>query len=150
MHDIFSYLVREVLFIDTHCSCLQQPFSGTRLLLAVLLPTLHGLQLLLRRHPVSLHCEPEEQLGLGPRCLHEVWVNRQTAFSLLNHMMQWRTHRWLLTIKTLATNIYTAIRASKFYTQYFWQPLVSDGLVSKDQVMISNFYLFTVLSFALI
>lgn len=87
MHDIFSYLVREVLFIDTQCSCLQQPFSVTRLLLAILLPALHGLQLLLRRHPVSLHCEPEEQLGLGPRCLHEVWVNRQTAFSLLNHMM---------------------------------------------------------------
>lgn len=53
-------------------------------------------------------------------------------------------------IKTLATHTYTAITASKFYTQYFWQPLVSGSLVPKDQVMISNFYLFTVLSFALI
>lgn len=46
-------------------------------------------------------------------------------------------------IKTLATHTYTAITANKFYTQYFWQPLVSGSLVSKDQVMISNFYLFS-------
>lgn len=50
-------------------------------------------------------------------------------------------------IKSLATHTYTAITASKFYTPYFWQPLVSGSLVPKDQVMISNFYLF---SFALI
>lgn len=46
-------------------------------------------------------------------------------------------------IKTLATHTYTAITASKFYTPYFWQPLVSGSLVPKDQVMISNFYLFS-------
>lgn len=73
------YLVREVLFVDTQCGGPQQPLGGAGLVLAIVLPDLHGLQLLLCRHPVALHSEPEKQLCLSSSCLHEVWTSRHTT-----------------------------------------------------------------------
>ncbi|TNN62329.1 hypothetical protein EYF80_027446 [Liparis tanakae] len=67
-----------VLLVDAQCSGLQQPLGGAGLLLAIRLLAMHGLQLLLRRHPVALHREPEEELCLGPGGLHEVWNKGRT------------------------------------------------------------------------